>query len=335
MGLSYPFTTDDEAESARDFSDIVTITELFSDFTLDETLFFRGGKQKIAWGVGYFFSPADVLNLTAIDPDDPEAEREGPVSLRINLPVDFHNLYFYVLADPDSNGVNLAVAPKAELVLGGTEIGLGAYYNPNRVPRIMLTLSTSVSRYEFFGELEASIGSDRTFVETTDISSENLFGLRTIQYLKQVFSAATAGIRYAYRPPSERWSATFVGQYLWNGEGYKNPGLLRENPTGITALIASNDLSLGDLSYPGRHYAAASLSIAPGLPSDWSLGGFWISNLSDGSGRISPSLRFQLAKKLSLQANATITYGAAGSEMTPTGSYAGVSVGATLGSGNF
>ena len=91
--LSYPFTTDQDAQPARGFDDIVSVRELFSDFTLGDALFLRGGKHTIAWGVGYFFSPADVLNLTSIDPEDPEAEREGPVSLRANLPVDFHNLY--------------------------------------------------------------------------------------------------------------------------------------------------------------------------------------------------------------------------------------------------
>ena len=92
--------------------------------------FLRGGKHTIAWGVGYFFSLAGVLNLTAIDQEDPDAEREGPVSLRVNLPIDFHNLYLYVLADPADGGVQLAAAPKAEVVLGGTEIGIGTFYTP-------------------------------------------------------------------------------------------------------------------------------------------------------------------------------------------------------------
>ena len=79
------------------------------------------------------------------------------------------------------------------IVLGGTEIGLGAYYHPDRVPRAMLTLSTSLSQYELFGEMEASLGSDRRFVETTNLSSENPFGLRTMRYPESVFAAATGG----------------------------------------------------------------------------------------------------------------------------------------------
>ncbi|MDD9989711.1 MAG: hypothetical protein OXQ31_25820, partial [Spirochaetaceae bacterium] len=150
VDLSYPFTTDQDAQPPRGFDDIVSVRELFSDFTIGDALFLRGGKHTIAWGVGYFFSPADVLNLTSIDPEDPEAEREGPVSLRANLPVDFHNLYLYVIADPGDDGVRLAAAPKAEFVLGGTEVGIGAFYHPDRVPRAMLTVSTSLLDFDLF-----------------------------------------------------------------------------------------------------------------------------------------------------------------------------------------
>ena len=179
--LSYPFTTDADAQLAREFDDIVTVKELFSDFTIGDVLFLRGGKHTIAWGVGYFFSPADVLNLTAIDPDDPEAEREGPVSLRVNLPIDFHNLYLYAIADPVDGGVQLAAAPKAEVVLDGAEVGIGAYYHPDRVPRAMLTLTTSLLDFDLFAELEASLGSDRRFVESAERGPGNRYGLRAVR----------------------------------------------------------------------------------------------------------------------------------------------------------
>ena len=333
--LSYPFVTDPDAEPPRDFEDIVRVTELFSDFTVGDRLFLRGGKHTIAWGVGYFFSPADVLNLTAIDPDDPDAEREGPVSLRANLPIDFNNVYLYVIADPSDDGVQLAVAPKAEVVLGGTEVGIGAWYHPDRVPRAMLTLSTSLAEYELFGELEASLGSERTFVESADPGPDNPSGLTTAQYTDRVFTAATGGLRYTYSPETADWSATLVGQYLWNGEGYEDPAILRKERAGIGALMESGDLSRADLSFPGRHYAAASLNLSLGSGSDWSLGAFWISNLSDGSGRVSPSVTFRPADQLSLRAAATVTYGEDGAEMTPFGSRVGASITATLGSGRF
>ena len=335
VDLSYPFTTDPDAQPAREFDDIVRVKELFSDFTIGDALFLRGGKHTIAWGVGYFFSPADVLNLTAIDPEDPDAEREGPVSLRANLPIGFHNLYLYAIADPIDGGVQLAAAPKAEVVLDGAEVGIGAYYHPDRVPRAMATLSTSLLEFDLFVELEASLGSDRRFVERAARGTGNRFGLRTVRNTDDLFAAATAGLRYTYTPEQQDWSATFAGQYLWNGEGYEDAELLRDNRAGVVALLVAGDLSRGDLVYAGRHYAAALLNVALGRGADWSAGVFWLSNLSDGSGQVSPSLTFRPLDQFSLRAGATLTYGPDGAEMTPFGSRVAASLTATLGSGRF
>ena len=335
VDLSYPFSTDPDAEPAREFNDVVSVQELFSDFSIGDALFLRGGKHTIAWGVGYFFSPADVLNLTAIDPEDPGAEREGPVSLRANLPIDFHNLYLYAIADPVDGGVQLAAAPKAEVVLDGAEVGVGAYFHPQRVPRAMLTLTTSLLEFDLFAELEGSLGSDRRFVERAGSGTGNAFGLRTVRYPDDPFAAATAGLRYTYAPAEEDWSATLAGQYLWNGEGYDNPAVLRDNRAGVAALLAAGDLSGADLAFRGRHYAAASLNVALGRGGDWTAGVLWLSNLSDGSARLAPSVTFRPVDYLSLRAAATVTYGEEGAEMTPFGSRIGASITATLGSGRF
>ena len=335
VDLSYPFTTDADAVPARNFDDIVSVRELFSDFSLGDALFLRGGKHTIAWGVGYFFSPADVLNLTAIDPEDPDAEREGPVSLRVNLPIDFHNLYLYAIADPIDGGVQLAAAPKAEVVLDGAELGIGAYYHPDRVPRAMLTLTTSLLDFDLFAELEGSLGSDRRFVERADGGSGNRFGLRTVRNTEDPFAAATGGLRYTYTPEAADWSATLAGQYLWNGEGYEDADLLRNNRAGVAALLAAGELSRADLLLPGRHYAAASLDVALGRGADWSAGVFWLSNLSDGSARVAPSVTFRPVDEVRLRAAAALTYGPAGAEMTPFGRRVSASFTATLGSGRF
>ena len=90
--VSYPFTSDEN----RTFSDVFTVKELFSDFQIGDTVFFRAGKQTVSWGVGYFFSPADVINLSRIDPEDPEEERTGPVSLKTHIPFSVHNGYLYL-----------------------------------------------------------------------------------------------------------------------------------------------------------------------------------------------------------------------------------------------
>lgn len=78
-----------------------------------------------------------------------------------------------------------------------------------------------------------------------------------------------------------------------------------------------------------------SLGLSLDRDSTWSLTAFWISNLSDGLGRVSPSLTVGPVDHFSVRAAASASYGAEGSEMTPFGSQVSVSITATLGSGRF
>ena len=133
----------------------VEIFELFSDFQIKDLLFFRAGKQTVQWGVGYFFSPADVLNLVSIDPEDPGAEREGPIALKAHFPFAAHNAYLYLVANDVDKPFEIAVAPKVELLLGSYELGIGGFYQfdltPNK-PMGMLTLTGPLRDLDLFAE---------------------------------------------------------------------------------------------------------------------------------------------------------------------------------------
>ena len=94
---SYPFYR--ENPSGQKIPDI-TIFELYADTNWNNRLFIRAGKQVAMWGVGHFYSPADFLSLSMIDPEDPEAEREGPAAVKLTVPLGIHSLYLHLLAPP-------------------------------------------------------------------------------------------------------------------------------------------------------------------------------------------------------------------------------------------
>ncbi|HEX6987620.1 MAG TPA: hypothetical protein VF170_19730, partial [Planctomycetaceae bacterium] len=152
---------------------VLKLHELFADFDVGDKAFFRVGKQTVNWGVGYFFSPADIINVGRIDPEHPEAEREGPVALRVNVPTGSDNLYAYAVYDDSAAGTKVAFAPKAEFVIGGSEVGLGLYYRAGRAPRAMATLSTSLGKVSLFGEAVLSKGSDKRFVKEAAVTPGN------------------------------------------------------------------------------------------------------------------------------------------------------------------
>ena len=130
----------------------VGVRELFADFQWKDWVFFRVGKHMIQWGVGYFFSPADVLNLVSIDPLDPTAEREGPISLKTHVPFGQNNAYLYLIANDISSPAEIGVAPKVEVVVGGYELGAGGFVQKDLPAGLMLTATGPLGGLDLFGE---------------------------------------------------------------------------------------------------------------------------------------------------------------------------------------
>jgi hypothetical protein len=301
--------------------------ELFSDFQFGDRLFFRAGKHTIRWGVGYFFSPADVFNLVSIDPEDPEAEREGPVSLKTQVPFGPHNAYLYVVAAEDvTRPEGLAYASKLELVIGEYELGIGAFYRPDLElrPKGMLTLTGSIWDIDLFGEAVLQWGSDRTYVRP---AAPPPF-YETYTRLDELFFSATAGAAYL----NVDWNFALYAQYYYNGTGYAEFSV--DTITATAALLAG-DLTASDLLYRGRHYLAASASWSEILDSDFALGLLYLANFSDGSGLLSPTLSWQPWDYFRLSLGVPWRYGQEGDELAPNGQTVGVSISATLGSGKF
>jgi hypothetical protein len=171
------------------------VFELFSDFTWKDRVFFRVGKHTIQWGVGYFFSPADVLNLVSIDPEDPTAEREGPVSLKAQVPFGQNNAYLYLITSDIVHPYEIGVAPKLELVVGGYELGLGGLYRADLAPEGMVTVTGPLWNLDLFGEAVVQIDDPWLF-------------------------SGSAGATYM----NPDWNLLVVCQYFYNGQGYESTG---------------------------------------------------------------------------------------------------------------
>jgi hypothetical protein len=329
--ISSPFTADDEA---RTFSDVIHVDELFSDFTWNDALFFRGGKHTINWGVGYFFSPADLLNITEIDPEDPEAEREGPVSLKIQYPFGNHNAYLYGIARGVEFPDEFGIAAKTEFVLGGMELGIGGLYQKDVAPSAMLTASIPFADIDFFGEAVVRYGSDRTFIEESD---ESMFGVKAVTNDVDLFFNGTAGFSFLKTFDSDDSSLFFVAQYRYNDEGYDDPTLITDNAIGVAALIEAGEISYDDLVNTGKHYTAVSGSWNDLFGSVFSVNALWMHNYTDASGFVSPALTAKLFDELSISIKTPYRYGDEGGEYTPkpAGDSFSVEIGVGMGEGRF
>jgi hypothetical protein len=320
---SLGYTTGGSGPSAT-----ASLEELFADVTMADWLYLRGGKQNMSWGVGYFFSPADFLSLEGIDPDDPEAEREGPVAVKLQTPINTTNIYAYAILEdlPTENRVSWAA--KVDLVAGNSEFQIGAAYQRDNFFGSMVTWSGSVGDFDLFAEGVIRRGSLITIVEGESPA------LTLNEREDEWFPVATAGGRYSWSDDDGLFSISLLGQYFFNSEGYEDPDILKD-PLVFVLLATDNEFTTNDLIGTGRHYAATSFSWNGAFDSDFSPSAFWLGNLSDGSGFVSTSIRYRINDNMSLSPGYTYTYGDDGDEYAPFGAGHSVSLSLGLGSGSF
>ncbi len=333
-------STIDEPSTGQAPNLSLSVVELFSDFSFDDTLFFRFGKHTIKWGVGYFFSPADVLNLAAIDPEDPTADREGPLSLRTQIPFDLNNFYLYTIINTNANPLDVALAPKLEFLVGETELSVAGYYQRALSPRIIGTFSGPLGDLDVFGEAVVSFGSDRIFVrrsvdqtaaqETDEDDLEVVLDTYELQWFP--FFSGTVGFRYL-ETFEEILDLTLVGQYFFNGTGYPDSTLLEpaaylfQNPD-TNGLVLDNegeqpseyeppaDLRGQDLQNWGRHYVGLTASFGSLFETKVGISLFSLINLSDLSGIFSPSISYSFLDWFRFSIGSRMTFGDAGDEYT-------------------
>ncbi len=298
----------------------ISLFELFADYSLNDKIFFRFGKSTVKWGVGYFWSPADVINLEPINLLDATAQREGPVNFRMHIPVlgTQNNFYLYTILDESAVDFSTtALAAKAEFLLGTYELGLGAYYRYDTAARAMLPLTGPLGNFDVFGEAMLSRGSAKTFVTGISNASPYVLTSDTASNRESLYFSASTGFMYS----SQKDNFTAIGQYYYNGEGYANDNrktLVADAQAAmlVNPLLAKSYMgALASLAYgSGQHYAALSLSKSELFFKDLSVSALGIANLSDFSGIVKPSVSWAVLDNFSLTISPTFVFGPADGE---------------------
>lgn len=317
----YPFT--DKIDNVfPDEKNVISWFEYFLDYNLKERIFFRLGKHTITWGVGYFFSPADVINLSAVDPENPTEQREGAISLRTQIvfPGTQNCLWLYVLPDiktgenknDKDESFNIkkdvkytAFAAKYELLVKNFEVGLGGWYQYGRTPRAVATLTGGIRKVATFSELVFAYGTEEQWFPLT----KNGKGTPKYEDMKTIFQATT-GFSYTWKEPK----ITLMGQYFFNGFGSKDTKTLSE----IDFLKLKNSYT-----YAGKHFAVISLSKTDVFVRDCNINLYTMLSLTDGSGVVQGTISYSFLNDFKLSTGPIITFGTNGSEFTRVNGYKG------------
>lgn len=230
FGIQYPYTVKGNLQNKNFFeqnvtldtqvtiSDWFSLKELFTDFSIADTAFFRFGLHTVTWGTGYFFSPvSDLINTSSIDPENASAQVDGSLNLRtqIVLPNTQNCLWFYVIPSTafipgttaDTYLRDTALAAKADLVFGNWEFGIGGFYKYQNSPKAMLTASGSLKNVSVFGEFVYRYGADSEWSTKKEDWSDKT----------NIFQATVGLSRYWKNP-----AITLAAQYYYDGNNKDN-----------------------------------------------------------------------------------------------------------------
>jgi len=301
------------------------LDELFVDAAIERAIFFRMGKQRVRWGVGNWYKPSDVLSLSAIDPDNPRAEREGPFAFKADMPFGLNHATLYVVPPTEIDELGqFSVAQRTDFVAGGFELTLAGFYRGDMAakPRAMFLFTGALAGIDVYGENVVSWGSDRIYVE-----SDGLGGYQTYTIENKPIFQSTLGLKYS-KFTSDGFVLNLHVQGYYNGAGYADSSILAMEAA-KNAIKAVDGYSSADTSATGngRFYLAGSIGLGfrKGRGKDLvntSFSAYALHNFSDNSTRIGPSLGLTLGSggsRFSMDLTAVSSFGSAGSEYAPRG----------------
>lgn len=249
FGISYPYTMGLFYNNGGiSITNWFKLKELFTDFSIADRAFFRFGLHTVTWGTGLFFSPvSDMINTSSINPEDTSAQVEGSLNLRtqITFPDSQNCLWLYVI--PSTNFTNqttaesyvrdTALAGKYELVLGGWELGLGAFWKYETAPKGMITLTGSLKNLSLFGEFVYRYGANSEWKVNKNWDNKTSIFL------------ATVGFSRYWKDPS----ITLAAQYYYDGNSIDN--LVDETYTDTTPPYTTHHIVVPSLT-KGHNVAA-------------------------------------------------------------------------------
>jgi len=326
----------------------INVWEMFTDVTIQDTVFLRFGKQSASWGVSYFYSPGDVISLTAKDAADPTAEREGPVALKATVPFPGlkANLTGFVLVRESyfvndlPSLQNLGYALQADTLVGDAQFSLGGFYQKDNAPKAVATVNTGfgflnlpvLSDVNFFSEAVFSYGADVLKSTGSQALGSLGTGYATLSsWEKTLYYTGTAGASYSNTDGN--WSLR--AEYLYNPFGSSDKDAARRAFNTLYASLsgmayvpgtalnsAGRTYGYADAMTPGMHNLTGLYSLTKIAGSDrLSFSTLWQQNLSDGSGWVKPAFSFKPWDVLTFTWGITTVYGDEGTQYPLTFQY--------------
>lgn len=177
--------------------------ELFWDYSLNNQLLFRVGKQRVAWGSGYAWNPTDTMEPQK-DPFHPKDEKEGISAIKSHIL--FKSFYLTTFGVYNNETKSVEFAGKLGTSLFNFDLSLSLHKVHNRQPSIGLDFVGFFSDLGVYGEAITKKGTDRYYVTNNgQLQRKN----------DRYFSKYVLGLTYVLFS-----NIMFTAEYFHNDEGY-------------------------------------------------------------------------------------------------------------------
>ena len=293
------------------------LSEMFFDYSLLQSVFFRVGIFSYTWGNSQFFQfgnlPSRSLPGWSGTSTLPLWEQTNivtnittqnyPVSLKMSVPMGFNTLSFlarFDLANYGNPPSPTSPSPKDagygleyDLVTGPIEWSLAGFYQWQLTPRSLLSMKTHIFGFD--------LSAEATMAFPVAINLRSGFspydtpggGIYVGGALQRIYPTGVIGI-------SREWTDAGIkvyAEYAYNGE--RDPG---------TSWLP-------DESGPGGYNSAAGVRFSNLGQSGITLNLLWQQNWSDGSGLVAPFVEFAPIGPASIQVGIPVLYGSSTSEV--------------------
>ena len=137
------------------------LRELFIDFNIEKSVYFRAGKQVLQWGRCYLWNPTDVINIQKPSFINKVEAREGTYGLKMSIPFGTSvNMYGFADMYGIDKAGDIGGAYKLEFLLGNTEMAFSVWGKKHYYPVYGYDFSTRVFGWDILGEASCSQGNN-------------------------------------------------------------------------------------------------------------------------------------------------------------------------------
>ncbi len=138
---------------------VFSINEVFLDVNIARRVYFRIGKQVVKWGVGYLWTPTDLVNIEKKNILDSSQVRQGSYGLKIHVPFGTRaNIYSFINMNNARHLSDISMANKVEVLFLNTEMALSVLLKNHNVPVYGFDFTSRVFTLDIHGEASLSYG---------------------------------------------------------------------------------------------------------------------------------------------------------------------------------